>query len=86
VVDEVTDCYRKGYLRVRDKVETTMDKSEPPETIARLIYDLIRKKKPAIRYPAGKAAGTISFMVRHFPQALVEKALLGYYRLPKKRG
>lgn len=83
VVEKVAPHYQKEYAAARGVIEKTVEDAEPPENIARLIYDLIRKKKPKLRYPAGKGAGAISFAVRHFPQRTFEKILLKYYRQPK---
>jgi len=82
VLDSVTPCYQKGYTALKEKVESTMDQAESPEGVARLVYELIRKKKPAIRYPIGKGAGAISFAVRQLPSRIVERVLRGYFRQP----
>ena len=76
--------YRAAFEPAARVIETSVDEAEPPEVIARLVHRIINMKKPGVRYPGGKGAGTIARLVKYLPSFLVEKILFRYYGLPRR--
>ncbi len=76
-----TKEYSAGYESAHRVIRESVDEAEPPAVIAGKIYRIISKRKPGIRYPAGKGSVMIALLVRLLPQVLREKVLLGYYGL-----
>ena len=77
--------YEEIFSKTREIIRDTVKDAESPEVVARLVYKIINKKRPKVRYPAGKGSGNISLLIKLFPQSLTEKLLLNYYNI-KKRG
>ena len=73
--------YKEAYSTVRDIVDSTVDEAESPEIIAKLIFKILKKKNPGVRYPAGKGSRMISMLLRALPQKISERLLLNYYNL-----
>ncbi|MFO7558239.1 MAG: SDR family oxidoreductase [Desulfobacterales bacterium] len=80
VLSGVSPSYQKGYDAAKQVIEKGVDGAEPPEVVARLIYKIIRKKSPKVRYPSGNGSGMICFLLKVLPQRVKEKLLLRYYR------
>ena len=81
VTPVTTDVYRVFYESTKRLIEQTLEEAEPPDVIARRVYQIITAKRPSVRYPAGKGAVMISLLVKLLPWFLTEKILNKYYGL-----
>jgi len=71
------ECYESACRSVRDNVAH----AGPPEDVAKVIYKIINKKRPGVRYPAGKGAKMLSFLLTVVPDRLVEKLVMKSYKV-----
>jgi len=53
----------------------------PPEDVAKVIYKIITKKRSGVRYPAGKGAKMLSFLLMVVPDRLVERLVMKSYKV-----
>jgi NAD(P)-dependent dehydrogenase (short-subunit alcohol dehydrogenase family) len=71
------ECYENACRSVRDNVAH----AGPPEDVAKVIYKIINKKRPGVRYPAGKGAKMLSFLLMVVPDQLVERLVMKSYNV-----
>jgi short-subunit dehydrogenase len=71
------ECYESACRSVRDNVAH----AGPPEDVAKVIYKIIGMKRPGVRYPAGKGAKMLSFLLTVVPDRLVEKLVMKSYNV-----
>ena len=71
------ECYESACRSVRENVAH----AGPPEDVAKVIYKIIKKKRPGVRYPAGKGAKMLSFLLTVVPDRLVEKLVMKSYKV-----
>jgi NAD(P)-dependent dehydrogenase (short-subunit alcohol dehydrogenase family) len=71
--------YRAGYAAACAAIDRSVGGAGPPEDVARVVYDVIRAKKPRTRYVAGKGAASTSLLMKLLPKGLVERLIRGHY-------
>jgi NAD(P)-dependent dehydrogenase (short-subunit alcohol dehydrogenase family) len=73
--------YKEGYAAACEVINRTVEEAGPPEDVARVVANVVRAKRPALRYPAGKGALSTALVQKLLPQGLFERIMRGYYRL-----
>jgi len=71
------ECYESACRSVRENVAH----AGPPEDVAKVIYKIITKKRSGVRYPAGKGAKMLSFLLMVVPDRLVERLVMKSYKV-----
>lgn len=69
------ECYENTCRIVRENVSH----AGPPEDVAKVIYKIIAAKRPGVRYPAGKGAKMLSFLLTVVPDRIIERLVMKSY-------
>ena len=73
--------YKEPYEIVCRSVRGNVSHAGPPEDVAKVVYAVIGKKRPGVRYPAGKGAKMLSILLTLVPDRLVERLVVKSYGL-----
>ncbi len=73
--------YLASLLRVKDVRDRSLAEAPDPRVVSDLVVKVLSAKRPRALYPAGRSAGLQAFLLKHLPEALVEKIVRRMFRL-----
>lgn len=80
--DRPLAIYDKIRMDAENLMRELVAKGDEPEVVAEAVVLAANVTAPKRRYTAGKAAGQVRFMRRFMPEALVDKSLRKFNKLP----
>lgn len=80
--DRPLAIYDKIRMDAENLMRELVAKGDAPEVVAEAVVLAANVTEPKRRYTAGKAAGQVRFMRRFMPEALVDKSLRKFNKLP----
>jgi NAD(P)-dependent dehydrogenase (short-subunit alcohol dehydrogenase family) len=77
---QTNPAYRDRFQCAVDRIAKDEQNGPAPEAVARLLYQVINKRHPRLRYTVGPAPERAAVWLKRFaPYALVEKIMASYY-------
>jgi hypothetical protein len=73
-------AYRASLERAVRRMATDEQAASPPDSVARLIHQVIQRRKPRLRYTCGPVTQRAAVWLKRLaPNSLVEALVRGYY-------
>jgi NAD(P)-dependent dehydrogenase (short-subunit alcohol dehydrogenase family) len=84
--DSELSPYRFDFKTVTEKIASDEANGSEPEMTARVVYKIITKSKPAIRYNAFRYLEKLLLLKLLLPTKIAESIFFSYYNLSKTKG